>query len=356
MRLLIVFIFALILTGCNNPEDALPQGDLGDGRDLYNEGVFIVNEGNFDWGFGTLSHYDREGEEVTNAIFKKKNGHELGNVVQSLYILDSVGYLPINNSSRVEIVDVKTMEWLGRIEIPKSSPRYFYPVTQSKAYVTDIYADRFYVVNTETNALEKDVQVGGWTEKMISHDDFIYMTQTRTAYDTREGGQLLLKIDKISDVVIDSLKMPVGPIDIQKDKNNNLWVLCNGGLGKAKPSLVKVDVGSFKIKDIFEFESKGLEQPSRLRINAAKDELYYIYNDVFKFNITDSNLPQTPIIPANGRLFYALGIDPISNEIYTSDAFDYVQQGMVFKYDYNGKELHSFTVGVIPNEFVFNYN
>jgi hypothetical protein len=69
--------------------------------------------------------------------------------------------------------------------------------------------------------------------------------------------------------------------------------------------------------------------------------------------ITAETLPDTPLIAQGDHLFYGLGIDPVSSEIYCSDAIDYLQKGIVFRYSSQGKLRDSFLAGIIPGFFAF---
>ncbi|WP_172665878.1 DUF5074 domain-containing protein [Flammeovirga sp. OC4] len=352
---ILIFIFiTFFLNACNTVEDSMPISNTPEVPEevTFEEGLFVINEGNFDWGHGTLSFKKYESDSVYEEIYKQRNEFEIGNVAQSMTIIGEKGYLCVNNSERIDIIETKTAKWIGRIEIPRSSPRYLLPIDDHKAYITELYADRFYVLNLDSNTIQKEVRTTGWTEKMCKVGDFVYMTQTRTVYDSRKGGQFLLKINAQTDVIVDSLALPYGPIDLQVDKNEKIWVLCNGGLVQLKPAIAQVDPITFNILKTFDLSANDyLSMPSRLRINKEKDILYYIQKDIFSLPI-DASQP-TSIIPKEKRLFYGLGVSPHNNDIYVADAIDYVQKGWIFKYNQEGVKLDSFKVGVIPNEIVF---
>src|SRR5271157_6154691 len=70
-----------------------------------NEGVFIINQGIFQTGTGTLSFYDTVTHVVYNDIFQTANGRPLGNVAQSMQVYNGKGYIVINNANRVEVVN-----------------------------------------------------------------------------------------------------------------------------------------------------------------------------------------------------------------------------------------------------------
>ena len=97
--------------------------------------VYITNEGNFGTGNGSLSIYDKFSNSVTNNIYSSSNGGALlGDVVQSMEYFDGKGYLCVNNSAKIEVIDNNAVHIAS---IQATSPRYLKQVNQSKAYVSD---------------------------------------------------------------------------------------------------------------------------------------------------------------------------------------------------------------------------
>lgn len=78
-------------------------------------GLFITNEGMFQYGNATLSYYDPETKSVENEVFYRANAMKLGDVAQSMTIRDGVGWIVVNNSHVIFAIDINTFKEVGRI-------------------------------------------------------------------------------------------------------------------------------------------------------------------------------------------------------------------------------------------------
>ncbi|MDE5848901.1 MAG: glutaminyl-peptide cyclotransferase [Muribaculaceae bacterium] len=342
-----------LATGCSHndgPEEIpgggipTPEGDDGT--------LFILNEGNFQYSNATLSIYDPESGTVENEAFIKANGMKLGDVAQSMTIADGKGWIVVNNSNVVFAVDPTTLKEKGRIE-NLTFPRYIHFVSDSKAYVTQLWDNRIAIVDPETYQITGHIEVPGMkpgsgsTEQMVSYGDYIYCNCW--SYQNR-----IIKIDARTDEVVASLEVGIQPNSLVLDCNGKLWTVTDGGyedspFGYEAPALVMIDPGSFTIERKFSF-SLG-DSCSEICLNGEKDRIYWINDDIWTMDVTASAPPATPFIKAGDTLYYGLTVAPASGDVYVADAIDHQQEGRIYRYSREGELMDQFSVGINPGAF-----
>lgn len=345
-----IFLLNTLLSGCMNDNawiDAHRQGQSD--QLLSNSGVFIVNEGNFMSGNATLSFYDKTSGETINNLFYQANALPLGDVAQSMSILDSLGYIAINNSGKIYIINTETGKYSGKIT-GLTSPRYIHFVNHEKAYVTDLYASAITIFNPTTFRVTGTIPTPGHTstEQMVQIGNTLYVT-------CWSSDNTILKIDTETDAVTGEIKVGRQPKGMVKDKNNQLWVLCDGNYGGTtsgnQAELQQVNPETGQIEKSFTLNTNNIA--SGLTINAKRDTLCYISNDVWQMPITVSQLPTTPVLKNPGTIYYGLAVGPDNSDIYVSDAIDYLQRGLVYRLSAKGLPLDTFKTGIIPGAFCF---
>ncbi len=315
------------------------------------KGVFIVNEGNFMYGNASLSFYDPATRRTQNDIFYNTNGLPLGDVAQSMKIHNKLGYIVINNSGKVYIIDTSNGKYVSKIT-GLTSPRYIHFVNNEKAYITDLYAGKITIVNPVTCQTTGVLLTPGHasTEQMVQWNDLLFVSCW--SFDNT-----ILVIDTRTDQVVDSIKTGKQPGGMVIDKFNKIWTLCDGGWVKngtkiRVPMLQQIEPSTRIIEKSFVLTSDAA--PSRLAINGTGDSLLFINNGIWKIGVNQTNLSDRPFLTTGKHLYYSLAVDPGTSELYLSDAIDYQQQGVIYRYSSVGARIDSFKTGIIPGSFCFN--
>jgi len=319
---------------------------------LPGHGLFITNEGNFQYGNASLSFYDPLEKSVENELFYRANAMKLGDVAQSMTIRDGIGWIVVNNSHVIFAIDIETGKEIGRIT-NLTSPRYIHFLSNEKAYVTQIWDNRIFIVNPSTFEITGYIPVPrmtmeqGSTEQMVQYGKYVFVNCW--SYQNR-----ILKIDTETDSVVDELVVGIQPTSLVLDKNNKIWSVTDGGYegspyGYEAPSLYRIDAETFTIEKEFRFNFG--DAPSEVQLNGTKDKIYWINDDIWEMDVTADVLPDNPFLDSRGTIYYGLTIDPASGDVYVADAIDYQQQGMILRYSSEGAELDKFYVGIIPGAF-----
>lgn len=353
----LLYIFLIFLCSCSESPVDTVFFDFTARR-----GVYIVNQGNFMYGNSSLSFYNPETKKVINHVFQARNGAPIGDVAQSMTLWNGLGFIVVNNSGKIYVIDSNTAEFKGSIT-GLSSPRYIHIVNSQKAYVTDLYARKITVFNPSsfeiTGAIPVHNSVSEYsqhsTERMVQYKNKVFTNCW--SYDNK-----LLVIDTDTDQLVDSIEVFKQPNSLVLDKQNKLWVLTDGGFdgnpyGYERPALVKIDAETREVERTFRF-ALG-EHPLGLCLNSAKDSLFFISMHVWKMGISEKKLPEKPFIASSYSSvyggFYSMAIDPVTSEIYVGDAIDHAQDGMVYRYSASGALIDSFKTGITPSDFAFKF-
>jgi hypothetical protein len=74
---------------------------------------------------------------------------------------------------------------------------------------------------------------------------------------------------------------------------------------------------------------------------------------IYQMHVSSSSLPTSPLITQGSRVFHGLKINPVDNNIFVSDAIDYIQKGKVYYYSSIGVLKGTINTGIIPVDFYF---
>ena len=340
-------MFALaitVLSSCkkDNIDDIYVAGN-------YEDGYFVTNEGNFGTGNGSISFVDEYGA-VENDVFASINSFALGDVVQSMNIINDNAYILVNGSSKIEVASVDSMYSVATIDAV--SPRYIAKVNDNKAYVTDWGINGVQVIDLLTNTISSTIACGTGPEGITVANGFAYVCNV--------GGwgldNTVSVINTTTDAVETTLTVGDKPNSVVVDANGAVWVLTGGFteydadwnvVSETAGNLVKI-VGN-TIEATYAF-ADSTQHPSNLVINDAGTTLYFSNgSSVYTFDVTDTALPTTALINKN---FYGLGVH--GGYVYGTDAVDFTQSGWSYKYTTEGTIIDSVQVGIIPGGYCFN--
>jgi hypothetical protein len=338
-KILIIVLFLTLVVSCKKNEDSK------DGSFLMGDGVFLINEGNFMGGNGSLSYYSYDSSKIYNDLFTQVNGRPLGDVPNSMEMKGDMAYIIVNNSGKIEVVKKNTLQSVTAIT-GLISPRNIGFVSSSKAYVTSMYSDSLVIINLNSLSVSGYINLRRSSESIVISGDKAFVASW-------VGGNEVMVINSLSDEVVDSVEVGIEPESMVIDRNNMLWVLCNGGWMRENfAELDGINTVTNTIEKHIVFPTIDAS-PGCLRIDGNGETLYYLENGVRRLSITSTVLPAEPFIQQSGNYFYKLGINPANGDIFVTDAVDYQQNGHLLYYDSEGTLVADELADIIPGSMCF---
>ncbi len=348
-----IIVTAIFFQSCkDDPKPTMQQGDAG---------FFVVNEGGFGNSNTSISFYDRKANAVTNNVFTAKNNRPLGDQTQSMTVFGNNGYIVVQNSKKVEVIDATDFSSLATITDGITSPRYFIGISTTKAYLSDWGVDGLTgtvkVIDLTTNKVTKTIATGVGSNKMLKVGSLIYVANA--------GGygkdNTVKIIDTTTDAVIGSITTGDNPNSLQLDKDGNIWVVAGGALAynvdysvdeanSTKGSISKINASNKEALRLT-VDKVTLDSPSNLNISPDGKTLYYIYNGaIYLMLTTATTLPTSAFKIKN---YYGLAIDPTNGDVIGCQAPNFSSAGNIDVYDATGNLKKSFTVGIAPSGCAF---
>ncbi|MBL4707629.1 MAG: hypothetical protein JKY48_04220 [Flavobacteriales bacterium] len=339
MKQLLIPFLILSLSSCKSDDDGDEEVAIGDAR------VVILNEGNFQFGNASVSVYNEDSKTIENKVFQANNsGRPVGDVVQSALQIDDRLFIVVNNSSKIEVLDAKSFKSIGSIQ-NLNSPRYICLINNEKAYVSDFYEDKVYVINPQTLSIINTIETKGWVEEMVLVNNKVFACHV-------DSNQVWV-IDTSTDQVIEKINTHIQPQYIEADVNGNVWVSCTGGFAGDPSAFYLIDGKADSVLKVLEEVNSSLSI-EEFDLDRSGERIFYISSGgLYETHIDSSSLPTIAKIPANNRTFYGVSVDLTTDEIYICDAIDYQQKGVIYRYDQSFNQLDAFKVGIIPGDVYF---
>lgn len=330
-----LFIVSLNFCGCKK-EPEQPAAKLPS----WGENKVLVScEGIFPRGNASLSLIDLGSGKVWDDVYFQANQRRLGDVLQSITFRNGKAYCVVNNSSKIEVLDLttwKSVQTKGGL----GSPRYLHFTGDGNAWLTDLFGNRISILDETSLVVKKTISVPFWTEQIVQQGDTLYITSPQR--------EKLYLASVSAQTLIDSIEMPGKTLAILNIKGK-IWVSCQ--VSEQEMGLAKVMHG--RLTSFSRCEGKpGLS--FRLQSNGAGDTLYFLSKDLYWFPTL--NPPATiPIyLSGQGKNYYSLGVHPKTGHVFVADAIDFQQKGRIAIFVPGAQTPYrSFLTGLIPGQLYF---
>ncbi|MBP0903284.1 YncE family protein [Mariniflexile gromovii] len=332
---LLALAIGLIFTSCTNDDD--PVDEI---KGVYDNGMLIVNEGNFFQGNASVSYVSNDYSVVENNIFNNVNSRLLGDTAQSIAFTDELAYIVVNVSQKIEVVDRYSFTSIATIDAGLTNPRYM-AFANGKGYVTDwgdggsALDDVVAVIDLATNTVESSISVGEGPEQILAKNGKLYVSH--------KGGWSTNNIVSVIDAAtktVQTITVNDVPDEMVFNQAGELVVLCEGATqydanwnptGHTDGSLVRINVANNSIVSTLIFNN-GI-YPSLMAY--ADGKLYYqAGSKIYTINDAATSLPTESIINDS---FYGLAVN--DNMLYGTKTDFTAGTGDLLIYDLSSKSL-----------------
>ncbi|MEJ6681618.1 MAG: hypothetical protein QNL21_05945 [Flavobacteriales bacterium] len=336
-KTLLALLISFSLFSCDKDEDS--------NNDVNTEGlgkVFIAHEGNFGSANAEIGLWDLATNSFTADIYNLRNDEVFGDTFQSFYVAGERIFWVINNSGKIVVTD-QSFNKLGEIN-GLISPRYFVPIDENYAYVTDYFSGVITVVNHQTYTVSHTIPVVvEWTEKAFVFEGSAYVIG-KTLIDNVNYiyDYSVVKVN-LFDETVSYIDVPFSVSDADTDELGNLWLV--GSDSDFSPLAYTLDMSSDELNmAVNNFAGSSL---AFVRVNNSNENVYGIVDgDIYEL---DRATNSTSLV-SDLDLTYVYGFDvnQNNNDMYVLDASDFSGNGTAVRINEVGEISSQIEVGIIP--------
>lgn len=375
--MLLLAIVAAMLFSCK-PEPTPTPVDPSDSTSVELKGVFVLNEGVYQFSNASLTFYNPERDTAVNNLFYKANGIPIGDVAQSLALADGQLYIVVNSSNYIYKVDANTLKC--DLDHPCQltgfySPREMHIVAPNKAYVSDLIGTGLWIINPQDLTNAGAVEMGKTTEKIVQVGNELYVSNWSNYYLPSMEKNTVQVVDINNDVKVAEITVGKEPNTMVVDKNNHVWVLCEGATWQAdgeKPTMWEIDPMlktaqcRYTFDDVVDPETGEVIRfaASNMKVDPTGRYFYVIVShvdedgdasdsEIHRFDVETQQFSESFCISSEGNTFYNMAVEPKTGEIYVSRIGSPVLNGTVYRYTADGLLLSSFEAGIFPSAMLF---
>lgn len=372
-RFLLLSLLPLIgAAGCRKDDIVFPPDVVVPGPSQLTSvsGFYLLNEGNMGSNKATLDYYDYADGTYTRNIYGAVNPEvpmEMGDVGNDLQIYGSRLYAVINCSNKVEVMEAATARRIGQVDIPNCR---FIAFDGAYAYVTSYagpveirpdYSQKGFVAKVDTATLEVvDRCVVGFQPDGIA-------VSGGKLYVCNSGGYMVPNYENTVSVIdiatfTEERRIPVA-VNLSlicADSRGVLWISSRGDYYDTPSRLYAYDTAADRLVADLDVAVSDMD---------LCDDMLYVVSTAWSYE-TMSNTVTNAVVDTRTlekvsdgfitdgtekdiRVPYCVKVNPVTKEIFVTDARNYVNPGWLHCYSPEGVLQWSVRTGDIPSNICF---
>ncbi|MDL2255330.1 YncE family protein [Parabacteroides sp. OttesenSCG-928-K15] len=365
-------LLLLLLTSCREDTEIFLPEVIQTSIPEYTsiEGFYLLNEGNMGSNKATLDYFDYTTGEYHRNIFGAANPSvpkEMGDVGNDIKIYGDKLYAVINCSNKIDVMDKRTAVKIGQIDIPNCRYIRFH---KGYAYITSYagpvelnpnYEQLGYVAKVDTATLQVVDQclVGFQPDELEITNNKIYVANS--------GGYMFPNYEnRVSVIDIETftetkrIEVALNLHRLRADRHGNLWVSSRGDYYHTPSRLYRINTSTDRLVDSLDVAVSNFHLDGDSLYIYSTEWSYIDMAHIITYGIVDVEKKElvTRNFITDGtdqqiKIPYGIQVNPITKDIYVTDAKNYVSPGTLYCFGKDGKQKWNVRTGDIPAHFVF---
>ena len=369
--LILVIVVISSFTSCQGDDPIIKEEivELPSQTPTAVEGFYLLNEGNMSSNKASLDYYDYKTGVYKRNIYSQANPEAtlgLGDVGNDIAVYGSKIYAVINNSNKVEVMDAKTTKRLKVIDIKNGR---YVTFGNGKVYVSsydgeiglDNNTPNGFVAEIDTTSLNigRTVKVGRQPEGLAVVGQKLYVANSG-GYNPTNYERTVSVIDLKTFTKTKDIDVAINLNRLKVDSDGDIYVSSRGDYYSIASKLFVIDSKTDLVKKTFDIACANLWIAGDQAYVIGSEFNYTTFENVITYSLintkTETLLPQSFLPKSVSDLIttpYGIAVDPISFNIYITDAGDYVSPGKLYCLDKDGNTKFTVTTGDIPAHIAF---
>ncbi len=329
---IIALLLTVIASGCRKSNTI-----VGPPPPSSTVGVYVVNEGGFSGG-GALAYYDADLDSMFQSVAGPAQSWVFPN---DMKIVGSRGYVTVNGSDRIDIINVDDHAVTGSIIFPQFTGPGYLAVNGSAMYVAN-YNGSVSVIDLSHDSVVTTIpSVVGFPGGIAFVNGRVFVSDMGLF---PAAGTLVKVVDPSSGAVVDSVTVQNTPGGMTV-ANGRVFVACVG-TGK----VYRIHPTSLAVEDSVQLPAVSGD------IVSSGDTLFVLgFSSIAKLYGNPLTISDTTLIDmVGGMYFYSLSVDESMNELYVSNIVSPGGSGQVEIYTTSGiLRRPPMPSGIFPGAFAF---
>ncbi len=333
-------------------------------------GMYVLNEGNMGSNKCTIDYMDFSTGTYNRNIYSKANPDmpkEMGDVGNDLGIYGDRLYAVINCSNKVEVMNKHTRRRIGQVDIPncrfiKFHKGYAYVTSYAGPVVIDPdYKQKGYVAKIDTATLEvvDKCIVGFQPDELEIAGGKIYVANS--------GGYMVPNYENTLSVIdIETFKeeeripIAINLSQVKSDRHGILWVVSRGDYYDTSSNIYAYDTRKHRMVATMDIPASACWMDGDSLYVVSTQWSYVTMSNEVSYAIINTETQQVVtrnfITDGTDKLIqvpYGIAVNPITKDIFVTDAKDYVTPGRLYCFGQDGVLKWDVRTGDIPGHFAF---